>query len=191
MRSFYIKRGIEILKDAVSLPGVSLQFLMRGTLLNKKDDPELYSPSKKAYEMLKSSVVGGPSIVFTRMHEAEKTKIRDNEYKDAKFCKKVLGYDANALYLSTMSNYMPCGKDEVWNFKDHEKSAKILCDKLHNEEWFGFDEVDIEVPKNLNKKFEEMCPLFYNKDNPEEMVSEEMLEYIKNTGRTRTKNQKN
>ena len=61
-----------------------------------------------------------------------------------------------------MSNYMPCGKDEVWNFKDPEKSAKILCDKLHNEEWFGFAEVDIEVPKNLNKKFEEMCPLFYN-----------------------------
>ena len=90
MRSFYIKRGIEILKDAVSLPGVSLQFLMRGILLNKKYDPELYSPSKEAYEMLKNSVVGGPSIVFTRMHEAEKTKIRDNEYKDAKFCKKVL-----------------------------------------------------------------------------------------------------
>ena len=31
MRSFYIERGIDILKDAVSLPAVSLQFLMRGT----------------------------------------------------------------------------------------------------------------------------------------------------------------
>ena len=89
-----------------------------------------------------------------------------------------------------MSNYMPCGKDEVWHFKDPEKTAKILCDKLHYAAWFGFAEVDIEVPKNLNKQFEEMCPLFHNKDIHQEMVSEEMLEYLKNTGRTRTKNQK-
>ena len=33
-----------------------------------------------------------------------------------------------------------------------------------------------------------MCQLFYNKDIPKQMVSEEMLEYLKNTGRTRTKN---
>ena len=75
MRGFYIERGIDILKDAVSLPGVSLQFLMRGTLKNNKNDPELYGPSKEAYDMLKKSVVGGPSIVFSRIHEAGKTKI--------------------------------------------------------------------------------------------------------------------
>ena len=78
----------------------------------------------------------------------------------------------------------------MWHFKDPEKSAKILCDKLLKDEWFGFAEVDIEVPESLSKKFEEMCPLFYNKEIPDEMVSEEMMDYLKNTGRTRTRNQK-
>ena len=30
MKSFYTERGIDILKDAVSLPGVSLHYLLRG-----------------------------------------------------------------------------------------------------------------------------------------------------------------
>ena len=32
MRAFYTDKGIDILKDAVSLPGVSLHYLLRGTL---------------------------------------------------------------------------------------------------------------------------------------------------------------
>jgi len=32
MRAFYTERGIDILKDAVSLPGVSLHYLLRGTV---------------------------------------------------------------------------------------------------------------------------------------------------------------
>ena len=31
MRAFYIEKGIDLLKDAVSLPGVSLHYLLRGT----------------------------------------------------------------------------------------------------------------------------------------------------------------
>ena len=30
MRAFYIDKGIDILKDAVSIPGVSLHYLLRG-----------------------------------------------------------------------------------------------------------------------------------------------------------------
>ena len=47
-------------KDAVSLPGVSLQYLLRGT------QPELYATGNEAYEMLKQIVTGNPSVVFTR-----------------------------------------------------------------------------------------------------------------------------
>ena len=189
MKSFYSDRGIDILKDAVSLPGVSLQYLMRGTL-SAKNPPELYSPSKEAYEMLKASVVGGPSIVFTRLHEAGKTKIRSHQYTKPKPCKKVLGYDANCLYLSTMAAEMPCGKETIHHCKDPIKEAAVLKKQLQDNEWFGFAEVDIEVPKNLWPKFEEMCPLFYNKEVPEEVVPSEMLDYLKSTGRSRTGNQK-
>ena len=43
MRAFYTEKGIDILKDAVSLPGVSLHYLLRGTT---ERGAELYSPSK-------------------------------------------------------------------------------------------------------------------------------------------------
>ena len=46
MRDFYTTLAIDIFKDAVSLPGVSLKYLLRGTL-DKSDAPELYAPRKK------------------------------------------------------------------------------------------------------------------------------------------------
>ena len=48
-------------------------------------------------------MVGGSSIIFHRYQEAGKTKIREKEMKDqgkqAKTCQKIVGYDANALFL--------------------------------------------------------------------------------------------
>ena len=32
MREFYSEKGIDILKDAVGIPGVTLQYLMRGSI---------------------------------------------------------------------------------------------------------------------------------------------------------------
>ena len=75
MRDFYTTLGIDIFKDRVSLPGVSLKYLLRGTL-GKRDALELYAPERKAYGMSKEAVVGGPSLVFTRKHEVRKRKIR-------------------------------------------------------------------------------------------------------------------
>ena len=64
MRGSYSGHGVRIFKDAVSLPDVSSQYLLSGTIqgLNAL---ELYAPGIKAYEMmLKGSVVGGPSLDF-------------------------------------------------------------------------------------------------------------------------------
>ena len=61
-------------KDAISLPGVSMQYILRHTL-RKRNAPELYAPGSEAYEMLKVAVVGGPSLVFTRKHVAGQTRI--------------------------------------------------------------------------------------------------------------------
>jgi len=112
MRGFYANLGIDIFKDAVSLPGVSLKYLLRCTL-GKRNAPELYAPEREAYDMLKDAVVGGLSLVFTRKHEAGKTKIRWHKYEDARLCQRVLAYDANALYPSTMLQEMPCGKEKI------------------------------------------------------------------------------
>ena len=181
MRAFYTDKGIDILKDAVSIPGVSLHYLLRGCVERGAD---LYSPCKEAYEMLKAAVVGGPSLVFTREHEVGVTKIRSHRIAEPRFCKNIVGYDANALYLSTMLRDMPCGKGRVVHY-NYEAAAPILTQRLKEEKWFGFAEVDTEIPKHLYPKFEEMCPFFYNKEVPVEAVPQHMLDYLKRTKRNR------
>ncbi|KAL9952822.1 hypothetical protein ACROYT_G040133 [Oculina patagonica] len=189
MKAFYTEKRIDIFKDAVSIPGVSLHYLLRGSV---ERGAELFSPCKEAYEMLKGAVVGGPSIVFTRYHEAGVTKIRDHQYSAPHLCENIVGYDANALYLSTMLENMPCGKEEVYSYLGAEESgAKLLMQNLKEEnssyirKWFGFAEVDIEIPKKLWKKFAEMPPFFYNQEVPGEAVPQHMYEYLKKTKRNR------
>ena len=110
VRAFYTAKGIDILKDAVSLLGVSLHYLLRGTIERGAD---LHSPCEEAYGMLKDAVVGGQSLVFTRYHKAGVTHIRPHCFKQPKICKRIIGYNANALYLSIMLRDMPCGKEKV------------------------------------------------------------------------------
>ena len=116
MRAFYTEKGIDILMDAVSIPGVSLHYLLRGAV-ERGAGP--YSPGKEAYEMLKGAVVGEPSLVFTWYHEVRVTKIRSHQKKaEPRLCQRILGYDANALYLSTMLEEMPCEKEKVVHYTD-------------------------------------------------------------------------
>ena len=184
MRAFYTEKGIDILKDAVSIPGISLHYLLRGAVQRGAD---LYNPGEEAYKMLKEAVVGGPSLVFTRYHEVGITKIRSHQIAEPHLCKRILGYDANALYLSTMLKEMPCGKEKVVNYNDNYQVevAPILTQRLKQGKWFGFAEVDIKIPEPLWPKFEEMCPFFYNKKVPVEAVPQQMLDYLKRTGRNR------
>ena len=113
MQSFYTEKGIDILKAPVSIPGVSLHYLLRGAV---ERYAELYSPGKEAYERLKGAVVGGWSLVFTRYHEVGVTKIRSHQTVEPRVCLRILGYDANALYLSTMLEEMSCGKEKVVHY---------------------------------------------------------------------------
>ena len=154
MKAFYTKIGVDIFKDTVSLLGASMQYILRCTLRGR-DAPELYAPSSEAYEMLKAAVVGGPSLVFTRKHVVGETRIRSHKYDLALIVKHILGFDANSLYPSTMANEMPCGKEIVVHYEDPVQAAQDLIPRMYSNKWFGFAEVDIEVPQDLWEKFEE------------------------------------
>ena len=101
--------------------------------------------------MLKAAVVGGPSLVFTRYHEAGVTKIRSHQIAEALYCLCILGFDANALNLSTLLEEMPRGKERVVHFPEDQKlgAATWLTEKVKNGTWF-----DIEIPKTLWPKFD-------------------------------------
>jgi len=181
MRGFYANP--DIFKDVVSLPGVSLKYLLRGTL-GERNAPELYAPEREAYDMLKDAVVACPSLVFTRKHEAGKTKIRSHKYEDVRLCQRVLGYDANALYPGTMLQEMPCGKEKIVVYSYPSEAVAEFENRLKTKQWFGFAEVDISVPNELWDKFEEFSPLFQNNVVTKKAIPEHMKKYLRKTNRT-------
>ena len=171
MKTFYKLKRLDIFKDGVSLPGLVLKYLMKSTdsefyLFDEKDKITAQPQSggkaegredkkrNNLFYLLKDSIVGGPSIIFNRYHEAGKTYIRNGN----KQCKKIIGYDANALYLWAIAQEMPTGQHE----HVQEYKLKALKDDILNDKLFGFVQVDIETPECLKKKFSEMTPILKN-----------------------------
>ena len=182
MRGFYSSKGIDILKDAVSLPGVSLHYLLRGAL---ERGEEFWSPSSEAYDLLKKGMVGGPSIVFKRFHEAGQTKIRPHRVKTPKTCAKDLLRRKCAVFVRNGARHAR-RQGEVVVYENPQEGVQ----RVRDPDWFGFAEVDIQIPKSLWAKFEEMPPFFYNKQIPEQAVPLHMKVYRDVTGRTQSKSQK-
>ena len=140
-------------KDAVSIPGVSIQLVLCRVLSQRAN---LWSPNKVAYDILKAAVVSGPSLVFTQYHKAGVTKVQSRQ-SGQKVCTKVLGYNANVLYLLTMAKVCHAGMGLF-------KSALTL-----------------EILHEPRPRFEEMWLVFVNKEIPEEAVLAKMKQYLSHT----------
>ena len=147
--------------------------------------------------MLKTGMIGGPSIVFCRYAEAGVSKIRSHIYSEkAKTCRSVHGLDSNSLYLFCSGQEMPCGKEKVFKCnteaKPEQSSAEQdeIIQNVLNDKLFGFFEVDIEVPEQKRKRFSEFCPLFVISEVTEEQIPQHMKDYKINTGRKMIKNNK-
>jgi len=80
---------------------------------------------------------------------------------------------------------MPCGKEKVVHYDEPAKAAPSFTERLKTGSWFGFAEVDIETPKTLWVKFEEMPPFFFTKQIRDEAVPQHMKDYTARTRRTR------
>ena len=167
-----------------------MQYILRGTL-RRRNAPELYAPGKEAYELLKAAVVGGPSLVFTRKHVAGETRIRSHKYEQPNIVKRILGFDANSLYPSTMAKEIPCGKEIVVHYDDPvQAAAKDLIGRRYSKRWFGFAEVDIEFPWDLWEEFEAFPPIFINQSVGEEGIPQHMKDYLAKSGRAAMPDQK-
>ena len=227
-REQYYPDEIDLLKDAVSIPGISMTYVLNEAEKRRKySEPALFAPGEpckckcsddcgekgcedckevrkacetctknEAYEILITGMVGGPSIVFCRYAEAGISKIRSHISSDseagaaaaAKTCRAVLGFDANSLYLYCSGQEMPCGKEKVFQANPEEKDK--LIQNVLNDKLFGFFQVDIEVPEQLQKRFSEFSPLFVISEVPEDQIPQHMQDYEINTGRKKIKNKK-
>jgi G:T-mismatch repair DNA endonuclease (very short patch repair protein) len=119
----YNAMGLDMLKDAVTLPGLSLRYSMKdlgGVFYT------LGGPTADLAALIRKQVVGGPAIAFHRFAEAGTTKIRPERYGEdsAKPCKSVIGYDCNSLYPFSMAQPMPAGPCTVRVGPDFEPSRQ-------------------------------------------------------------------
>ena len=102
--AFYRDRDIDMFKDGISVPGLSLLHLFND-LPNDTNFVTFNQTNSDLHELVKDNIVGGPAIIFHRYHEKDVTKIRGG----GETCHAIVGYDANALYLWALMQDMPTG----------------------------------------------------------------------------------
>ena len=102
--AFYHDRGIDMFKDGISVPGLSLLHLFND-LSNDTYFTVFNRTNSDLHELVKDNIVGGPAIIFHRYHEKNVTRIRGGSEP----CRSIVSYDANALYLWALMQDMPTG----------------------------------------------------------------------------------
>lgn len=82
MSQFWRRYGIDMLKEAISLPGLAFKFEM---LFSMKQSLRFTSPvfTQDLYQLFKDNMVGGPAIIFHRHAEKDKAKIHETQYREA------------------------------------------------------------------------------------------------------------
>ena len=110
---FYRDRDIDMFKDGISVPGLSLLHPFND-LPNDTFFTIFNQTNSDLHKLVKDNIVGGPAIIFHRYHEQGITKIRGDE----ETCRKIEGYDANALYLWAIMQDMPTG----WYMRRREEN---------------------------------------------------------------------
>ncbi|EGZ24969.1 hypothetical protein PHYSODRAFT_326017 [Phytophthora sojae] len=151
-------------------------------LLEFNSDRLVYSidrEEKDIYTKMKANIAGGPSIIFNRYAKRNETKIRGG-----RICKKIIGYDANALYLWALGNEMPCGRLTT------VEAYTGIVDDIVNDKIFGFLECDIRTPEHLKPYFSEMTPIFKNTlidCSDRSVIGQHMFEYNEERKQSRAK----
>ena len=96
---------INVFKESVSLPGLTRKYLFTKLQRDNEYFAGIGKEHRHIYKDLKERcIVGGPSIIFHRYQVAGETKIKGKETY-----KKIIGFDANSLYLWCTAQQMPTG----------------------------------------------------------------------------------
>ena len=121
LRYYHQTDKIDVLKDTIGLPSIARRSMYQAA--SKFPGFLGFSLTENSHQNLEklivNNMVGGPSIIFTRYHEAGKTRLRDTHTELAdhtycqpsehKLCEGVLGYDANSLYPWCETQLLPVG----------------------------------------------------------------------------------
>ena len=113
-------------------------------------------------------------------HDITKSVWRIEDRTDSNIREKASALSATT---PTMLRDMTCGKENIVHYQDWPDAVATLTRRLKAGTWFGFAEEEIDIPKILWMKCEEMPPFFFIKEIPDEAVPQHMKDYMKRTGR--------
>ena len=125
--TFYKQQNIDMFKDGVSVPGLTLLYLFND-LPSNTFFTVFNQTNSDLHLLVKDNIVGGPAIIFHRYHEKDVTKIRGGET-----CRSIVGYDANALYLWALMQDMPTG----WYTRRREESSSVRNRHNRSDRWLS------------------------------------------------------
>ncbi|KAG3001485.1 hypothetical protein PC121_g19903 [Phytophthora cactorum] len=154
---------------------MSLKAFRYKKLFEFNTDRLVYSIDKEKsgiYGKMKENTAGGHSSIFNRYAKRNETKIRDG-----KLCTKIIGCDANALYLWAPDNEIPCGRLTTVNAYDG------IIDDIKADKIFDFI-------KCAEKYFSEMSPIFKTiliDCTDESVIGKLMFDYNESRGSNRAK----
>lgn len=106
LQKYYFERGIDIFKCSISVPGLARRMLFESGTKEGASFALIDRENEDLYDTIKQNIIGGPSIIFKRYHETKRSFIRGNPQKP---CGRIIGFDANALYLYCIGKEMPAG----------------------------------------------------------------------------------
>ena len=151
LQNLYRVKEVDMFKTAFSVPGIARQLLYKCAEKNDAKFALCDRKNKDLYFTIQDNLVGGPSIIFNRKLTSGETKIRGGE----KIVKRIIGYDANALYLHCFSLDFPTGQP-VRRFAENgfKHVFNTSCDDMFN--WMDFlahrDNIDILHKRNQDKE---------------------------------------
>ena len=219
-REQYYPDEIDLLKDAVSIPGISMMYVLNKALKRKKySEPDLFAPGEPCKCKCSDDCEEKRCEKCKEIQKDCKICTKNEAYKllttgmiggpSIVFCRYAeaevsqirshIYEDAKTcravLGLDANSLYLFCSGQEMpcgkeKVFQGNPEEKDKLIQNVLNDKLFGFFQVDIEVPEQLLDKFSEFSPLFILSAVPEDQIPQHMQDYKINTGRKKIKNNK-
>ena len=219
-REQYYPDEIDLLKDAVSIPGISMTYVLNEAEKRKKySEPDLFAPGEPCKCKCSDDCEKFPCEDCKEVRKDCKICTKNEAYEmlttgmiggpSIVFCRYAeagvsqirshIYEDAKTcravLGLDANSLYLFCSGQEMpcgkeKVFSSNPEEKDELIQNVLNDKLFGFFQVDIEVPEQLLDKFSEFSPLFILSEVPESQIPQHMHAYKRNTERKKIKNNK-
>lgn len=130
--------GLDMFKEAVSLPGLSSLYLFK-TLSCETIFVHIKESDAWLLNSMKANLIGGPSLIYSRYAEVNKTFIPGTE----NYVKCIRTYDANSLYLACLMGNMPSGIYAV--YKPIRTDLDMLLDAMAEGEAITAEQLELNM----------------------------------------------